>query len=393
MSKDSSKIFNFVASLLKKMIIPQIKTIDFENLIKIVLSGKDEREEGLPATVKGEACVCFEKIIDKKAFHENVPLKNIEEFLQNKIEQYGNLTVITEGKTYRFRITKKKKLLFDSFNNTLEKKSGEKNRTLSLDIPPLYELGVTSKDGKLISGMRDKFVQADRFAEFVVKAVEKLEKAEGAEGKAPIPKKIVDAGCGKAYLSLAVYHHLKYNLKKDVELLGIDLKEDVIKDLNKVAEKYGYDTAEFICADLKEANLKGTDVLISLHACDVATDYVLYGAIKNDVPVILSAPCCQQELNAKIKTPLRSVGKYGLIKERVSALFTDMLRCEILSAFGYKTRVTEFVGAHNTPKNMLIIAEKQPLDEKIKKEAIENINSLIEFLGADITLYKMLFEQ
>lgn len=369
------------------MEIPQIKAIDFNALIKITLSGNG-REEGKPTVVKGEPCVCFEKISDKKAFHENVPVCKIEEFLGKKIEEYGSLTVITEGKTYRFRITKKKKLLFDAFNNTLSKKSGEKNRTLSLDIPPLYELGITTSDGKLISGMCDKFVQADRFADFVVKAVEKLEKSRKENGESKRVK-IVDAGCGKAYLSLAVYHHLKYVMKKDVDLLGIDLKKDVIEKLNEVTAKYGYDTARFVCADLKTVEFENTDILISLHACDVATDYALYGAVKNGVPVILSAPCCQQELCASMKTPLKALEKYGLIKERAAALFTDALRAEILTALGYKTRVTEFVGAHNTPKNILIIAEKSPFFRKINREALENCEKTINFLGADITLYRL----
>ena len=365
------------------MLKDYLKTINFEDLIKITLSGNDRREEGRPVKIKGNPCVCFEKIIDKKAFHENVSVGEIDDFLENKIEEYGNLTVITEGKTYRFRITKKKKLLFDSFNNTSQKKSGEKNHTLSLDIPPLYELGVTTLDGKLISGMRDKYVQADRFADFIVKAVEKLEKND----KKSI--EIVDAGCGKAYLSLAVYHHLKYVLKKNVRLKGIDLKKDVIDKLNEVAKKYGYDTVEFICADLKDAEMKNADILISLHACDVATDYAIYGAVKNGVPVILSAPCCQQELCANMKTPLKTLEKYGLIKERAAALFTDALRAEILSALGYKTRITEFVGAHNTPKNMLIIAEKSPFSRKINGESLENCKKTVEFLGSEITLYKL----
>ncbi len=374
------------------MELNQINAIDFGTLKKIIISGNG-REEGKPVSVKGEPCVCFERIENKKAFHENVPIKNIGEFLGKKIERYGNLTVITAGKTYRFRVTKKKKLLFDSFNNTEQTDGGEKNHTLSLDIPPLYDMGVTTKDGKLISGMRDKFVQADRFAEFVVKAVLRLEEKEAYKDKENKIIKIVDAGCGKAYLSLAVYHYLKYVLKKNVRLVGIDLKKDVIDGLNGVVKKYGYDTAEFICADLKEVNLENTDILISLHACDVATDYALYGAVKNDVSVILSAPCCQQELCAEMKTPLKTLEKYGLIKERSAALFTDALRAEILSALSYKTRITEFVGAHNTPKNMLIIAEKQPFSQKISEESVKNCKKAVEFLGAEITLYKLLKEK
>lgn len=371
------------------MELTQIKAIDFDGLIKIVLSGNG-REDGKPATVKGEQCVRFEKTVGKQAFHENVPVKNIAEYLGKKIDEYGNLTVITQGKTYRFRITKKKKLLFDSFNNTEEKCGGEKNHTLSLDIPPLCDMGVTTKDGKLISGMRDKFVQADRFADFVVKAVLRLEAKGLYKDKQNKVIRIADAGCGKAYLSLAVYHHLKYVLKKNVSLVGIDLKREVINNLNEVVKKYGYDTAEFICADLKDADLKDADILISLHACDVATDYALFGAVENGVSVILSAPCCQQELCAEMKTPLRSLEKYGLIKERAAALFTDALRAEILSALGYKTRITEFVGAHNTPKNMLIIAEKQPFSRKMSEDSLKNCEKTVEFLGAEITLYKLL---
>ena len=368
------------------MKLPQIKSVDKNNIVKITLSGNG-REDGKIITVKGEKCVCFEKTENKKAFHENVPLKNLEEALERKIEKYGNLTVFTYGRTYSFKISKKKKLLFNSFNNTLCADDTEKKHTLPLSVPPLYELGVTTKDGKLISGMRDKYVQIDRFAEFIVKAVEKLEKQSG--GKII---NIADAGCGKAYLSLAVYHCLKYDLNKNVSLKGIDLKEDVIKELNSVAEKYGYDGAEFFCEDLKTASLKNTDILISLHACDTATDYALYSAVKNDVPVILCAPCCQQEVCAEMKTPIALIEKYGLIKERFAALFTDALRAEILSALGYKTRITEFVGAHNTPKNMMIIAEKGEFSGQIREKARKNCENAIKFLGTENTLYRLVKE-
>lgn len=250
----------------------------------------------------------------------------------------------------------------------------------------LVDLGVMTSDGAVIKARYDKFRQVNRFLEFIQDVVPELERelqddpaqtSGGTDGSltggsSPRELTVVDFGCGKSYLTFAVYHYLSNIKKLPVRIIGLDLKEDVIAECSNLAARYGYDKLHFAVGDI--ASFTGcdrADMVITLHACDTATDYALAQAIKWDASVILSVPCCQHELNAQLgagkrnadggqlgagREILESAFKYGIIRERMAALFTDAMRAELLEHSGYHAQILEFIDMSHTPKNLLIRA-------------------------------------
>lgn len=296
----------------------------------------------------------------------------------------SNIIIFTEDKTYEYKITKKGKLLKNISKNETARKT-EESFSLPVTIPALFDLGVVSKDGFLIKGMNDKFKQIEKFTEIVYEEIKNY-KTKGAI-------KIVDSGCGKAYLSFVLYHYLKIIKNIDVIMTGIDLKADVVENLNKTAVKYRYDGMVFIHKDIFEADeiFKNADVLISLHACDKATDYTLYNAVKNDVKIIFAAPCCQHEFNETFDSEnLKILNRYGLIKERLSALFTDSVRASLLVSKGYKTVIAEFVPLSHSPKNIMIKAVKANIGEEVRAQAKKEAEKLLTEFNAKNELYRLL---
>lgn len=250
-------------------------------------------------------------------------------------------------------------------------------------VPPLIDMGIFTNDGKIVRSMGDKFRQINRFLEIVDDAVE----ACGFDSLT-----IVDFGCGKAYLTFILYYYLTYVRKIKATMIGLDLKADVIADCSAAAEKYGYSDLHFEVGDISSYTANGPiDMVITLHACDTATDYALYNAVKWGSRVILSVPCCQHELNAQIKSDEFSMlTKYGIIKERFAALATDALRASLLEHEGYKTQVLEFVDLSHTPKNLLIRAVKTNISAKKKQRSLNEAESFMRSFNADPTLYKLL---
>ena len=196
----------------------------------------------------------------------------------------------------------------------------------------------------------DKFRQINRFLEFIEDILPALDQGRKLH--------IIDFGCGKSYLTFAMYYYLKTICGYDLEITGLDLKKDVIEHCSHLARRYGYDGLKFLHGDIAGYEGRGpVDMIVTLHACDTATDAALYKAVLWDARVILSVPCCQHELNRQMKCPaLSAVFQYGLLKERMAALVTDGLRAELLNAAGYKTQVLEFIDMEHTPKNILIRA-------------------------------------
>lgn len=245
----------------------------------------------------------------------------------------------------------------------------------------LVGLGVQTPDGRVTRARFDKFRQINRYLEFIEDVIDELPKDRTI--------RIIDFGCGKSYLTFAMYYYLHELQHRDIQVTGLDLKTDVIRHCNELAEKLGYDRLKFERGDI--STYEGTDVadmVVTLHACDLATDYALDKAVKWGARVILAVPCCQHELNRQIKCdPLKPVLKYGIIKERVAALLTDALRANLLEQQGYETQILEFIDMEHTPKNLLIRAVKKN-GMRPKKSA--DIDTVEELLHVAPTLEKLL---
>ena len=258
-------------------------------------------------------------------------------------------------------------------------------------LPFLIELGVMTPLGKVIASKYDKFKQINRYLEFIDDIVPALPKGRTVN--------IVDFGCGKSYLTFAMYYLLVCVKGLDVQITGLDLKKDVIANCNALAKKCGYDRLNFLHGDIaryESEDGKHPDMVVTLHACDTATDYALEKAVKWGASVIMCVPCCQHELNKQIECDILSpVMKYGLLKERFAALLTDGLRAEMLEESGYKTQILEFIDMEHTPKNILIRAVKKKQGksgaQQNESKGEPDFVKTADFMHASPTLQKLLF--
>ena len=254
-------------------------------------------------------------------------------------------------------------------------------------VPFLVDLGVMTKEGTIVHSRYDKYRQINRFLEFIEDILPQLNKNK--------ENVIIDFGCGKSYLTFAMYYYLKEVKGYLVRIIGLDLKEDVICHCSDLAVRYGYEKLSFTCGDI--ASYEGVDhvdMVVTLHACDLATDYALEKAVGWGAKVILSVPCCQHELNRQIHNPvLQPVLEYGLLKERMAALYTDGIRAKVLEYRGYNTQILEFIDMEHTPKNILlraVLRKEGDSEGEKKKETGEQIRELIHFLNIDPAIVRLL---
>lgn len=249
-------------------------------------------------------------------------------------------------------------------------------------VPFLVDLGVMTPQGKIVSTKYDKFRQINRFLEFIEDILPRLDRGRELT--------ILDFGGGKSYLTFAMYYYLRQLRHFDVRIIGLDLKEDVIQHCNELAQSYGYEKLKFYTGDIASyEGVRQVDMVVTLHACDTATDYALAKAVYWGAKVILSVPCCQHELNGQIRNEMLSpVLSYGILKERMAALITDGLRAQLLEGVGYETQILEFVDMEHTPKNLLIRGVYTG-----KKKNLEKTRRCIEELHLNPTLARLLEEQ
>lgn len=268
-------------------------------------------------------------------------------------------------------------------------------------VPFLIELGVMTKDGKVVAQKYDKFRQINRFLEFINDIIESIEKLNGASYTQENPLRIVDFGSGKSYLTFAVYYFLTELKKIPVYITGLDLKEDVIKNCDSLAKKLGCKNLEFKIGNIADySSEKNPDIIITLHACDTATDFALDYAVKHNAKAILSVPCCQHEINSQLEkqkikseSPFASIERFGILRERFAAIATDAIRAELLEQCGYTVQVLEFIDMSHTPKNILIRAVKKQSDNFKNKESKIRMKSLLDKLDCNQTLEKLLSKE
>lgn len=370
-----------------------------ENLMLAVLSGQRSKEKEAPSKVrirqielKGSVCYQASSTVGSKVLHSNYSREEVIAYVEQSLQEGGFSQLQVQGrcKDGSVLVSKKGKITV----KVKEHQAKEPVQILAHNrvkqyilkegtpVPFLMDLRVMNKEGKIHRPAYDKFKQINRFLEFIEDILPALSREREVT--------ILDFGCGKSYLTFAMYYYLKELKGYDVNIIGLDLKEDVIRKCNGLAEKYGYEKLHFLCGDIAEyEGVQKVDMVVTLHACDKATDYALAKAVEWDAQVILSVPCCQHELNRQIRNEmLQPVMRYGILKERMAALITDGLRAELLESKGYETQLLEFIDMEHTPKNILIRAVKTG-----KKRSRDSFSDTMKALHVAPTLDRLLYPE
>ena len=373
-----------------------------ETLIRVILSNPSSKDGVIkicarPVLKNKSLLFQIEEYTKTQVFHKNLTAGDAGSYLTGKLSsdassqtaEFKNALVETKSFTANVLVSKKGTITIKKKMNASTKQpkislSHNRKKKYILEegipVPFLIDLGVMTQNGSIVNAHYDKFRQINRFLEYIEDILPSL--PTGRE------LRILDFGCGKSYLTFAIYYYLKVLKGYPVRITGLDLKEDVIRHCNELAVKYGYDKLEFLCGDIAYYDgCSQVDMVVTLHACDTATDYALAKVVGWGAKVILSVPCCQHELNKQMKNDLLSpVLHYGILKERMAALMTDGLRAQILEANGYRTQILEFIDMAHTPKNLLIRAvyNGHCADNKAQ------IDELLAAFDVNPTLYRLL---
>lgn len=364
-----------------------------DRLLQAVVSGARKKDgpskvKIRPIMKKNELLFQSAMQVGKQEFHENLDRDQaIQKITGWLMADFGQLQMELTDKTVTVLTSKKGKVTIK------EKKKAEaapcanlshnRKKTYILEegipVPFLIDLGVMTKEGKIVHSKYDKFRQINRFLEFIEDIREELPKGREVT--------ILDFGCGKSYLTFAMYYYLKVLKGMDIRIIGLDLKEEVIAHCSRLAESYGYGKLKFLTGDIASyTGEDSVDMVVTLHACDTATDFALEKAVRWGARVILSVPCCQHELNGQMSSEiLAPVFRYGLIRERMAALFTDAFRAEMLREQGYQVQILEFIDMEHTPKNILIRAVKGS-----RPKELPELSACMEFLNVRPTLRELL---
>lgn len=381
-----------------------------QELIQLILSNTRDAAQGeklkvRPVLIKEKLYFQETLYLGTKVFHTNRRKEDMKQRLEACLEKDGLFrqaqihcesmdAVVLVSRKGAVSIKKKNKNA--NRNNTenkgrggeagLQKLSHDRAKQYILQegqpVDFLVGLGVQSPDGRIAKARYDKFRQINRYLEFIEDILDKLPKGRCI--------RIIDFGCGKSYLTFAMYYYLHQLQGRDIQVTGLDLKEDVIRHCSELARRLHYEGLEFMQGDISSfTGADRVDMVVSLHACDKATDYALEKAVRWGASVIMAVPCCQHELNGQIHCDLlRPVLKYGVIKERMAALITDAIRANLLEQNGYDTQILEFIDMEHTPKNLMIRAVKT--SGMRAGQAPASVDRVTEFLHVNPTLKELL---
>lgn len=409
------EIIQFLAGILNREFIravfsnPRVK----DNVVKAKLR---------PMEQKGEFLFQLESFTKTQAFHKNLTVEETKDELAKLLEEFRQVQVETVSEDITVLISKKGKATIKRKRKKVQAKAADLSHNRKkkyileegIVVPFLQDLGVMTQDGKIVRTKMDKFRQINRFLEFVEDILPQLDKDRELT--------LLDFGCGKSYLTFAMYYYLHELKGYDIRIIGLDLKTDVILHCNELAKKYGYEKLTFLVGDIADyEGVDQVDMVVTLHACDTATDYALAKAVGWNAKVILSVPCCQHEVNkqlekqrnlhlgkmksktevmevlemlgdqlASMEEVLGPIMDYGLLRERFSALVTDGLRAKRLESEGYETQVLEFIDMEHTPKNILLRAVKKGSPAAKSRKEAEDCE---RFLKIQPTLGMLLAEQ
>ena len=380
-----------------------------ENAGRIILSKPVSRQQPCRKAVLERKTGAKEywqlaKYTEKQVFHENFAPEALPAACAAlAAEQFLQLNVWTDGAEYNVMLSRKGQM---TVRKSAAAPAADLNHGTGHDrkkqyllpegtvVPPLVDMGVFTPDGRVVKAMYDKYRQINRFLEIIDDAIKDVP---------PKQLNIIDFGCGKSYLTFLVYYYLTAVRGICVRMVGLDLKEEVIRNCNAAAQRYGYDGLTFALGDINGYNAPfAVDMVLTLHACDTATDHALFNAVQWGARMIFSVPCCQHELNAQMEPDaLTLLGRYGIIQERFAALATDAVRGRLLEYCGYKTQLLEFIDFAHTPKNILIRAVRRPglaagaPDPAGKltvnqQAALKEVRALLKEFHFSPTLYRLL---
>ena len=394
MSEVNMELYTYLTQILSnpvhKMVLSHPKTKG-EDYKKINISRKKDYFQ-------------VEKYTDKQVFHENIKAEALVDKCMELVDgHYLQVNAWAEDTEYALLISKKGKCALRKIqqkqaaaapsgagcatgNCAVDTHNRKKHYILEEGtvIPPLVDMGIFTQEGKVVRSMHDKYRQINRFIELVDDAVRDLNVST---------LHVIDFGCGKSYLTFILYYYLTEIRGIDAQIIGLDLKEDVIHNCNAAAQKYGYTGLRFELGDINGYKAPfDVDMVITLHACDTATDYALYNAIQWNAKMIFSVPCCQHELNHQMQPDTLSIlSNYGIIQERFAALATDAIRGNLLEYCGYKTQLLEFIDFAHTPKNILIRATRRSSTPKhLKEKKLQEIHAIMDEFHFNPTLYQLI---
>ena len=347
-----------------------------------------EKVKVRPLLKRGKLVFQLESFCNRQAFHENLSAEEAADRIFEYMQNMKQMQMETKQWNYTVLVSKKGKLTIKRKAQKNPNKQADMNHNRKKQyileegtmVPFLRDLGVMTEEGKIVRTKFDKFRQINRFLEFIEDILPQLDKGREVT--------ILDFGCGKSYLTFAMYYYLHELKQYDIRIIGLDLKTEVIRHCNELSKKYGYEKLTFLEGDIADyEGVDRVDMVVTLYACDTATDYALAKAVGWHAKVILSVPCCQHEINGQIANDvLKPILKHGLLKERFSAIVTDALRAEYLEREGYEVQVLEFIDMEHTPKNILIRA----IDTGKKGKNSKRIKDCETFLNVEPTLGRLL---